>query len=139
MPGHGDMCSMSMTFTWDWHNTCVVFKWWHVKTPFGLMLTLVLLVALAAGYEWARARCAVLDAAQGMSRGDAGPLLGTNPTDRRGRVLLAFRYGLLVGYSFMLMLVFMTYNGWYMLATVVGAGLGNYAWGTASARGLSCH
>ena len=38
-------------------------------------------------------------------------------------------YGFQVIYSFWLMLVFMTYNGWYMLAVGVGAGLGNCIWG----------
>ncbi|ODQ78326.1 hypothetical protein BABINDRAFT_162965 [Babjeviella inositovora NRRL Y-12698] len=50
-------------------------------------------------------------------------------------------YAVQVGYSFMLMLVFMTYNGWFMLATIVGAGLGNFIWGgkEVEARSMACH
>lgn len=50
----------------------------------------------------------------------------TNNRDVSIRIKSAFLYAFLVGYSFMLMLVFMTYVGWYMLAVVVGAGIGNY-------------
>jgi copper transporter 1 len=52
--GHGgmdDMCSMSMLFTWDTSNLCIVFKWWHIRTTPGLILSLLIVVALSAGYE----------------------------------------------------------------------------------------
>lgn len=56
MPDHGDMdmCSMNMLFTWDTTNLCVVFKWWHVRTNLDLLLTIVAVVALGAGYEYLR-------------------------------------------------------------------------------------
>jgi hypothetical protein len=50
-------------------------------------------------------------------------------------------YAILVGISFWLMLVFMTYNGFLMISVVIGAGLGHYAFGSnlPSDRGVQCH
>ncbi|CZS94438.1 related to a putative low-affinity copper transport protein [Rhynchosporium agropyri] len=52
--GHGgmaDMCNMNMLFTWDTTNLCIVFKWWHVRSTTSLLISLVAVVALTAGYE----------------------------------------------------------------------------------------
>jgi copper transporter 1 len=51
-------------------------------------------------------------------------------------------YALLMGISFWLMLVFMTYNGYLMIALILGAGVGHYMFGQgklAAARNISCH
>jgi hypothetical protein len=70
--GHGamDMCNMNasislplstpqpvtnipsqMLFTWDTTNLCIVFKWWHIRSPLSLTISLLAVVALVAGYE----------------------------------------------------------------------------------------
>ncbi|QFZ26820.1 putative copper transport protein [Clavispora lusitaniae] len=131
-----DMCKMNMLFTWDWKNTCVVYKWWHVKTLAGFLGTLVAITALSMGYELAR--CWIFN---WRNKGAA-----FNASNFSGRSFKAFKakssllYAFQVGYSFMLMLVFMTYNGWYMLAVALGAGIGHYLWGNHSENlSLSCH
>jgi copper transporter 1 len=50
-------------------------------------------------------------------------------------------YAILMGISFWLMLVFMTYNGYLMIALVLGAGVGHYVFGQEkpAARSISCH
>jgi len=63
------------------------------------------------------------------------------------RVLRAALYGATVFLSFFLMLVFMTYNAYLILATVLGAALGHYIFhGTINldlvgdeGKGMSCH
>lgn len=40
-----------MLFTWDTRNLCIVFRWWHIRTTPGLLLSLLAVVALGAGYE----------------------------------------------------------------------------------------
>ncbi|KAG8800303.1 hypothetical protein FRC17_006905 [Serendipita sp. 399] len=66
------------------------------------------------------------------------------------RVLRASLYGASVFLSFFLMLVFMTYNGYLILATVLGAALGHYIYGGRmdpdavlggglETKGMSCH
>lgn len=123
-----------MLFTWDWRNTCVVYKWWHVKTFQQFLATMVAITLLAAGYEatrywfarWVR----------------SPPTTQLPPTRKAASWRRSLIYGFQVGYSFMLMLVFMTYNGWYMLATVLGAVLGHHIWGhevVSESPTLACH
>ncbi|RLV94044.1 Copper transport protein CTR2 [Spathaspora sp. JA1] len=136
-----DMCSMNMIFTWDWKNTCVIFKWWHVKTYHGFILTVIGIILLGMGYEfvrswfsnWEKAFLARLPTATNQS----------TVSVRDFKIKRGILYGFQVWYSFMLMLVFMTYNGWLMVAVALGAGIGNYIWGSCtdsgSVRAMSCH
>lgn len=65
--GHGggmdDMCSMSMLFTWDTTNLCIVFKQWHIRSTAGLIVSLLAVIALGAGYEALREGCRRYEAA----------------------------------------------------------------------------
>ncbi|KAK6459119.1 Ctr copper transporter family-domain-containing protein [Scheffersomyces xylosifermentans] len=146
MPGmdHGDMCSMNMLFTWNWKNTCVVFKWWHIKTFPGFLLSVLAIVLFTAGYELLKAWF------NRWQKSYVNTITGASATTsdvaiRRYTLKRSLFYGVQVGYSFLLMLVFMTYNGWLMLAVAVGAAIGNYFWGgigsesVSGARDLSCH
>ncbi|KAM3086745.1 copper transpport protein [Clarireedia jacksonii] len=47
----GDRCNMNMLFTWDTTNLCVIFRWWHIRSTFTLILSLIAIVFLTAGYE----------------------------------------------------------------------------------------
>lgn len=40
-----------MLFTWDTTNLCIVFRWWHIRSTPSLILSLLAVVALGAGYE----------------------------------------------------------------------------------------
>ncbi|KAL1997845.1 hypothetical protein VTN02DRAFT_607 [Thermoascus thermophilus] len=54
---HGDMggqCKMNMLFTWSFQDLCIVFRQWRVTGPFSLVLSLVAIILLAAGYEGVR-------------------------------------------------------------------------------------
>ncbi|KAM9914071.1 hypothetical protein OXX69_000971 [Metschnikowia pulcherrima] len=139
MPMH-DMCKMNMIFTWEWENTCVVYKWWHVKTVQGFVGTLVAIVLLSMLYEFARSWISRWKArwTPTLSAQNTPVLTGRAPKSLK--IKLASLYAFQVGYSFMLMLVFMTYNGWYMLAVVVGAALGFYFWGDEwESKPMVCH
>lgn len=124
-----------MIFTWEWKNTCVVYEWWHVKTFAGFIGTLLAIVALSAFYEFSRTWISTWKVKN-------SPPVGSSPLSlsRAFKVKLSILYAFQVGFSFMLMLVFMTYNGWYMIAVAVGAGLGHYFWGSETEnRSMSCH
>ena len=43
-----------MLFTWDTTNLCIVFHWWHISSTFTLLLSLVFVALLTAGYELVR-------------------------------------------------------------------------------------
>ena len=57
---HGDMdmgnnqCSMNMIFTWDYNNLCVVFRSWRITSVPTLLVSLLAIVVLTAGYEAVR-------------------------------------------------------------------------------------
>lgn len=52
-PGMGGppRCSMNMLFTWNTDNLCIVFRQWRIDSTFTLVVSLLAIVALAAGYE----------------------------------------------------------------------------------------
>ncbi|KAH6638312.1 Ctr copper transporter family-domain-containing protein [Boeremia exigua] len=56
MPGmdHGHKCNMNMLFTWDTTDLCIVFRSWHVSGTFSLIVALIGIVLLTAGYEAVR-------------------------------------------------------------------------------------
>ena len=123
-----------MIFTWDWKNTCVVYKWWHVKTFGQFLATLVAIALLGGGYEFIKYWFAKWE------QNNLGPAVVTSSNNIKSlRIKRSIFYGFQVGYSFMLMLVFMTYNGWYMIAVVFGAIFGHYLWGSGLDRSLACH
>lgn len=44
-----------MLFTWDTNNLCIVFRQWHIRSTLSLIVSLLLVVAITAGYEALRA------------------------------------------------------------------------------------
>lgn len=40
-----------MIFTWDTNNLCIVFSSWRITSTFSLVLSLLAVIALTAGYE----------------------------------------------------------------------------------------
>ncbi|KAJ1971871.1 copper transpport protein, partial [Dimargaris verticillata] len=52
------------------------------------------------------------------------------------RVTRAMAYSVQVFYSFMLMLIFMTYNGYLIVSVVVGTAIGHYLFGPDEVSGL---
>ena len=43
-----------MLFTWDSTNLCIIFRQWHIHSTLSLVLSLVAVAALTAGYELVR-------------------------------------------------------------------------------------
>nr|AFU72289.1 copper transport protein CTR1 [Amanita strobiliformis] len=144
MEGHSEhhmpetsTCEMNMLFNWQIENTCVVFRWWHISGPISLMISCLMVFIIAALYEWIRAYSTTLD-----TQWHAPELNDRNEENEQENVVYAYQqykrlsgqkelirssiYALLVGISFWLMLVFMTYNGYLMIATVLGAGFGHF-------------
>ena len=126
-----------MIFTWDWKNTCVVFRWWHIRTFSHFVVSFIAIVLLTALYEYLK------HVFVHWETSNSGIMTGTTNTNsatvNRFKAKRAVGYGFQVAFSFWLMLVFMTYNGWLMIAVAVGAAVGNYLWGTTVDRSLSCH
>ncbi|KAH9223023.1 Ctr copper transporter, partial [Leptodontidium sp. 2 PMI_412] len=141
--GHGDMghggmdggmpaCDMNMLFTWDTTNLCIVFKWWHIRTTAGLLFSLLAVVALTAAYEAIRSASRryeeyVTKKTEETPIGavtERTPFLWTGrnqvEVSQKAHVVKAVLYAVQTFYAFMLMLLFMTYNGWVMVAVGIG-------------------
>ena len=48
------MYMLQMLFTWDTTNLCIIFRWWHITSTFTLLISLVAVAVLTAGYEAVR-------------------------------------------------------------------------------------
>jgi len=138
--GMNDMCSMSMLFTWDTTNLCIVFEQWHIRTTPGLIISLIAVVLIAMGYEGLRATCRVYERSID-ARVESAPRQNRDSLARHSHLIKSLLYGFQNFYAFMLMLVFMTYNGWVMVAVSLGAFLGYYVFGshTSATKETACH
>jgi copper transporter 1 len=143
--GHGgmgsdDMCSMNMLFTWDTTNLCIVFRQWHIRSTASLVISLIAVVLLAMGYEGLRSLSARYEAAV-AKRINALPRQNQAQAARQTVLIKGLFYGLQNFYAFMLMLIFMTYNGWVMAAVSIGAFLGYILFGqhTKATKETACH
>ena len=43
-----------MLFTWDTNNLCIIFHWWRIDGVFSLLVSLIAVAILTAGYEVVR-------------------------------------------------------------------------------------
>ncbi|ORX56417.1 Ctr copper transporter [Hesseltinella vesiculosa] len=148
------MCNMNMIFNWQIQDTCVVFEWWHIQTSMGMLLSCLAVFAIAAGYEYLRVWTTQLDRValpsdnkksdpnhQSTSSFSESDTLLHSPV-RQQQILRSVMYAIMMAISFWLMLVFMTYNGYLMIATILGAGVGHYIFGQGrlpASRSISCH
>ncbi|KAF7542787.1 hypothetical protein G7Z17_g11275 [Cylindrodendrum hubeiense] len=138
--GMHDMCSMNMLFTWDTTNLCIVFRQWHVRSTTSLFFSLLAVILLGVGYEALRSvsrryEDSLVKGVQSLPRQNQGQ------ADQRAHIIKAALYALQNFYAFMLMLVFMTYNGWVMVAVTLGAFTGYVAFGqkTSATKDNACH
>ncbi|KAI0175686.1 Ctr copper transporter family protein [Hypoxylon sp. FL1284] len=157
--GHGDMpmpmCSMNMLFTWNTENLCIVFRQWHVRGPASLVFSLLAIIAVCAGYEALRegirryenAVAAKQETVPNEENTESSALLGVGRSSQadaigqKAHIIRSVLYGVQNFYAFMIMLLFMTYNGFVMISVAVGAGLGFYLFGsrTKATKETACH
>ncbi|KAL1681782.1 Ctr copper transporter family-domain-containing protein [Schizophyllum commune] len=173
----GPMCSMNMLWNTQIIDTCIVFPSWHISSHTQFVLSCIAVAALGVLYEYLRAVQTAVDVrvaralagSKGKTRArsgsrtpdgepeEAGLLSGRRarranetPVPPAPRALRAILYGLIVFLSFFLMLVFMTYNAYLILAVVVGAALGHYIFGgtmnidailnsASGGKSMACH
>ncbi|EME79429.1 uncharacterized protein MYCFIDRAFT_34933 [Pseudocercospora fijiensis CIRAD86] len=158
---HGDMgsmCSMNMLFTWNTKNLCVVFEGWRVTGVWSLIYTILAVIALTAGYEAVREASRRFELQHARKIEGLHHSSGSIPTpnerssllglagnsvaaeEKKGKTIKAVLYGVQVFYSFFIMLLFMTYNGWIMIAVGVGATIGYMLFSESSAtKSAACH
>ncbi|KAF1949442.1 Ctr copper transporter [Byssothecium circinans] len=154
MPGMSK-CNMNMLFTWSTKNLCIVFEGWHITGTTSLIFSLFAIILLTAGYEAVReASRRYDDYARKMLEGRRGGDDLSNESssllrpgrhagrvsEQQTKIVKAIFYAVQVFYSFFIMLLFMTYNGWIMLAVAVGAFVGYLLFSTSPPmKSAACH
>ncbi|KAI9886415.1 MAG: hypothetical protein M1823_001804 [Watsoniomyces obsoletus] len=140
MDHHKMMCNMNMLFTWDTTNLCIIFKQWRITGTISLILSLLGVVALTAGYEFVREMSRRYEQRHNQEMFKGLPKRDSRRDRERAKLGKAAFYAVQVFYSFFIMLLFMTYNGWIMLAVAVGAFVGYLIWGNSSStKSVACH
>ncbi|RMZ66670.1 ctr copper transporter family [Pyrenophora seminiperda CCB06] len=157
MGGDGPKCNMNMLFTWDTTDLCIVFPSWHVSGTGSLIFWLLAVVLMTAGYEAVREMSRRYETysnevmegprvAREDEADESSSLLGPGRNANAGRnqqqtkIVKAVLYAVQVFYSFFIMLLFMTYNGWVMLAVSVGAFVGYLMFSqSSSTKSVACH
>ncbi|KAI9830803.1 MAG: hypothetical protein M1826_004437 [Phylliscum demangeonii] len=98
------MCNMNMIFTWDTTNLCIIFRQWRITGRLSLVLSLLGVVVLTAGYELVRelsrryeSRCAQ------NAKISLGSKRGASGTQEPGKLGRATFYAVQVFYSFFIM------------------------------------
>ncbi|KZT10821.1 Ctr copper transporter [Laetiporus sulphureus 93-53] len=176
----GPKCSMNMLWNTQIEDTCVVFRSWHISSKTAFAFSFLAILALGVLYEWLRvaqrdvdrliARRLLADGkgkarvprsgrntpesdseGAGLLTGlpSTKPIVGT-PLPLLPRIIRAVLYGLTVFLSFFLMLVFMTYNAYLIMAVVFGAAIGHFIFGShmdinaalsvaVDGKGMACH
>ncbi|ALC49509.1 Ctr1A [Drosophila busckii] len=153
--GTGMEHMMSMAFHFGYNET-ILFSWWHIETVAGLVGSMVAIFLLALLYEglkyyreylfWKTYNLLEYRPVTGPQRNPEAPRLPTpaaaapSPVQYVGEVVhkqppsmlsISHLYQTLlhvlqVTLSFLLMLIFMTYNVWLCLMVVLGAGVGYF-------------
>ncbi|EOA88928.1 uncharacterized protein SETTUDRAFT_168145 [Exserohilum turcica Et28A] len=142
MGGDGPKCNMNMLFTWDTKDLCIVFPSWHISGTGSLIFSLLAVVLLTAGYEAVREMSRRYEGyAKGVMEGPRGRNAGAGRgNEQQMKMIKAVLYAVQVFYSFFIMLLFMTYNGWIMLAVAVGAFVGYLMFSqSSSTKTVACH
>ncbi|KAI4611243.1 hypothetical protein J4E81_003310 [Alternaria sp. BMP 2799] len=142
MGGDGPKCNMNMLFTWDTTDLCIVFPSWHISGTTSLVFSLLAVVLMTAGYEAIREISRRYEAySKGVMEGPRGRNGGVGRSaEQQMKIIKAVLYAVQVFYSFFIMLLFMTYNGWVMLAVAVGAFVGYLMFSqSSSTKSVACH
>ncbi|KAG0258757.1 hypothetical protein BG011_003087 [Mortierella polycephala] len=156
-----------MVFNWATENLCVVFESWKINTPLALIVSCIVIIGMSASYELLRAQSRhyeerLIEGARkrhpsessthnvggdGGNSEDETPLLPNRPyvmrLSNQQQFTRSIFYMAQVFVGFFLMLIFMTYNGYLMASTIIGAGIGFFYFGgdplSSSTKALSCH
>ncbi|XP_032594611.1 high affinity copper uptake protein 1 isoform X2 [Drosophila grimshawi] len=144
--GHGMEHMMSMAFHFGYDET-ILFSWWHIETVAGLIGSMIAIFLLALLYEglkyyreylfWKTYNLLEYRPVTGPQRNPEAPRLpppsaAAAPSPVQPTMLsINHLYQTLlqvlqVTLSFLLMLIFMTYNVWLCMMVVLGSGVGYF-------------
>lgn len=136
MPGM-KMCKMSMTLNSDYENLCILTDKIMVTSKMQLVLAMLGIALFTFGYEYFKL---FGDKMQERYSQFLKSNMVTENERFQYKLRLSCLYAFSVGYSFIIMLLFMTFNTWVMLSVCIGAGLGHFAFDRrCPTPSLVCH
>ncbi|PVU97578.1 hypothetical protein BB559_001958 [Furculomyces boomerangus] len=156
--GHDAVCAMHMSLNWETENVCVLLSSLRINSYFSLVAACFFVFLMGLGFE--RLRNVVSNWEQGLSSKPRlsidNPTRSSDSTEQLESFIAVHQntniqdiklaksvvYGIMMFYSYCLMLIFMTYNGFLMISITLGAIVGNYYFGSQDAsanRAISCH
>lgn len=117
------MCKMSMTLNKDYENLCLLTDKLMITTKTQMVLAMLLVALFTALFEYLKVG---LDQMQSRYSQYLQSNMVTETERLKYKLRLSTAYSVSVGYSFIIMLLFMTFNVWVMLAVCIGAGVGHF-------------
>ncbi|VEU22616.1 DEKNAAC103358 [Brettanomyces naardenensis] len=136
---HGEeMCEMSMTLNAGYKNLCILTSHWRIASKYQMVLSMVAIALISMGYELFKRWGSTFEKRYNTMASSGNC---TARELRSFKLRNSVVYGVTVFYSFTIMLLFMTFNIWVMLAVTLGAGLGHFFFATQStwSNSLACH
>ncbi|KAL9708659.1 copper transpport protein [Leucoagaricus gongylophorus] len=168
MPMHE--CTLDMLWNTNIIDTCIVFRSWHITSNTAFLFSFFLVIALGVFYEYLRIFSHRFDqnlvslrekspirlpsTRSSPERNDRNIVSSSQwskvsspgiPVPLIPRLIRAALYGATVFLSFFLMLIFMTYNAYLILAVILGATIGHFVFGstidisTSAGKSMACH
>ncbi|KZO98972.1 Ctr-domain-containing protein [Calocera viscosa TUFC12733] len=138
-------CSMNMLWNTQIEGTCVVFRQWRIDNIVEFIGSFIAILLLGLLFEYLRVAqvkmekkiAATMVRDRGVEPGTESPgeealllarasRMGVAKVPVYPRVIRALLYASSTALSAFLMLVFMTYNAYLILAVVIGAGVGQF-------------
>ena len=142
MPGMGDgsddMCEMSMVLNSGYKNLCILSSGWRITTKIQMLSSMAIIVFVTIGYELFKKWAAAFEYRyNSMTESGASSARQLKTFKVKSSII----YGLTVFYSFMIMLLFMTFNVWVMISVTFGAIVGHFLFSDnrTSGQSLACH
>ncbi|CAG8446040.1 12681_t:CDS:2 [Acaulospora morrowiae] len=127
-----NMNYMPMLLNWNTEGLYVVFSWWHPNNIGLLLLSMLFCVLLAIVHEFLKyllkydLRLRQSPDLEKSKKIEAEKIIGISYNQRVLRTLVFSAQTIL---AYFLMLIVMTYNGFFILAVVLGAAIGYFIWG----------
>lgn len=119
MPEHR-MCKMSMLLTTEYEDVCVLTSKWHIYNFRDLILSMIAIIILTALYELLKNWTLKWENRNSVNS------ISSQSAIKKFKLNSSIVYGFTVFYSFIIMLIFMTFNVWLMIAVAIGAAVGKY-------------
>ncbi|XP_003748490.1 high affinity copper uptake protein 1 [Galendromus occidentalis] len=120
--GYGGMGGMAMSFNFN-VDPVLLFNFWHPKNGIALAGSCLLIFVLTVAFEALKAYREKLYV---QSRRDSSDLGSSNPRSmlEPNHLKQCALYTLQITIGYLLMLLFMTYNGFVAITIIIGAGFG---------------